>query len=124
MSLIDNLKTQIRDRRPSIVFPEGNDSRVLRAAIRLNEDGDIKPIVLGNVDEIKELASYESVDLGDIEIIDPESYEEFDAMIDAFVERRAGKATIEDAREVLRQPNYFGTMYIYMDKAEGMVSGA
>src|SRR5699024_11434128 len=74
--------------------------------------------------EIKELASSESVDLGDIEIIDPESYEEFDAMIDAFVERRAGKATIEDAREVLRQPNYFGTMYIYMDKAEGMVSGA
>src|SRR5699024_197454 len=35
-----------------------------------------------------------------------------------------GKATAEDARKLLREPNYFGTMYIYMDKAEGMVSGA
>lgn len=124
MSLIENLKTQIRGKKSTIVFPEGNDSRVLRAAIRLNEDGDLKPIVLGNLEEIKKLASSENVNLGNLEIIDPENYEEFDSMVDAFVERRAGKATVEDAREILKNPNYFGTMYIYMDKAEGMVSGA
>src|SRR5690625_2534102 len=124
MSLIENLKKEIRDKQASIVFPEGNDSRVLRAAIRLKEDGDLNPIVLGNVEEIQNLASKENVDLGKLEIIDPENYEDFDAMVDAFVERRAGKATAEEAREILKQPNYFGTMYIYMDKADGMVSGA
>lgn len=124
MSLIENLKKEIRDKQASIVFPEGNDSRVLRAAIRLKEDGDLNPIVLGNVEEIQNLASKENVDLGKLEIIDPENYDDFDAMVDAFVERRAGKATAEEAREILKQPNYFGTMYIYMDKADGMVSGA
>lgn len=124
MSLIENLKSQIRDKKATIVFPEANDARVLRAAIRLNEDGDLKPIVLGKEEEIKELASSENVNLGSLEIIDPEKYEEFDAMVDAFVERRAGKASVEDAREILKTPNYFGTMYIYMDKADGMVSGA
>lgn len=124
MSLIENLRTQLRDKNASIVFPEGNDSRVLRAAIRLNEDGDLKPVVLGNLEEVQELARKENVDLGSLEIIDPDKYEEFDAMVDAFVERRAGKASLEDARKILRTPNYFGTMYIYMGKAEGMVSGA
>lgn len=124
MPLIQNLKSKIRDKKPSIVFPEGNDSRVLRAAIRLNEDGDLKPIVLGNIEEVKKLANHENIDLGNLEIIDPENYEDFDTMVDAFVDRRAGKATVEDAREILKNPNYFGTMYTYMDKAEGMVSGA
>lgn len=124
MQLIESLKTKVRNQKPTIVFPEGSDSRVLKAAIRLHEDKDIKPIVLGNKQEIKKLADKEKVDLKDLEIIDPEGYEEFDAMVDAFVKRRAGKATVEDAKKVLRQPNYFGTMYVYMDKADGMVSGA
>ena len=124
MSLIENLKKQIRNKKSTIVFPEGTDSRVLRAAIRLNEDGDLRPIVLGKKDEIERLASFENVNLGDLEIIDPEDYNEFDSMVDAFVERRAGKATVEEGKKILRDPNYFGTMLIYLDKADGMVSGA
>jgi phosphate acetyltransferase len=45
-------------------------------------------------------------------------------MVAKFVERRKGKATEEKARVQLRDPNYFGTMLIYMGKADGMVSGA
>ncbi len=124
MSLIDNLKKEIRDKKPTIVFPEGDDSRVLRAAIRLNVDGDLKPIVLGKVEEVQNLAKAENVDLGDLEIIDPENYDDFEAMVDAFVERRAGKVTKEDAYKILKDVNYFGTMLIYLNKADGMVSGA
>ena len=124
MSLIENLKKQIRNKKPTIVFPEGNDRRVLRAAIRLNEDGDLKPIILGNREEIKELAKSENMELMDLEIIDPENYIRFEAMVHAFVARRAGKATIEDAKKILKNPNYFGTMLTYLNKADGMVSGA
>lgn len=45
-------------------------------------------------------------------------------MVEAFVERRKGKNTKEQAETMLRDVNYFGTMLVYMDKADGLVSGA
>ena len=124
MSLIENLRSKVRASKPEIVFPEGDDPRILRAAIRLNEDGDIKPIVLGDKKELEALAEKEGVKLGDLEILDPANYEAKDEMVKAFVERRKGKATEEQAAEILKDHNYFGTMLIYMGKAKGLVSGA
>lgn len=124
MSLIENLRSKVRASKPEIVFPEGDDPRILRAAIRLNEDGDIKPIVLGDKKELEVLAEKEGVKLGDLEILGPSNYEAKDEMVKAFVERRKGKATEAQAAEILKDHNYFGTMLIYMGKAKGLVSGA
>lgn len=124
MSLIENLRSKVRASKPEIVFPEGDDARILRAAIRLNEDGDIKPIVLGDKKELEALAEKEGVKLGDLEILDPANYEGKDEMVKAFVERRKGKVNEEQAAEILKDHNYFGTMLIYMGKAKGLVSGA
>ncbi len=124
MSLIENLRSKVRASKPEIVFPEGDDARILRAAIRLNEDGDIKPIVLGDKKELEALAEKEGVKLGDLEILDPSNYEAKDEMVKAFVERRKGKVNEEQAAEILKDHNYFGTMLIYMGKAKGLVSGA
>ena len=62
--------------------------------------------------------------LAGVDIYDPATYEEMDAMVASFVERRKGKATEEDARKILKDENYFGTMLVYMGKAHGLVSGA
>ena len=124
MSLIENLRSKVRASKPEIVFPEGDDPRILRAAIRLNEDGDIKPIVLGDKKELEALAEKEGVKLGNLEILDPANYEAKDEMVKAFVERRKGKVNEEQAAEILKDHNYFGTMLIYMGKAKGLVSGA
>ena len=124
MALIENLRSRVRASKPEIVFPEGDDARILRAAIRLNEDGDIKPIVLGDKKELEALAEKEGVKLGDLEILDPANYEAKDEMVKAFVERRKGKVNEEQAAEILKDHNYFGTMLIYMGKAKGLVSGA
>lgn len=124
MSLIENLRSKVRASKPEIVFPEGDDPRILRAAIRLNEDGDIKPIVLGDKKELEALAEKEGVKLGDLELLDPANYEAKDEMVKAFVERRKGKVNEEQAAEILKDHNYFGTMLIYMGKAKGLVSGA
>lgn len=124
MSLIENFRSKVRASKPEIVFPEGDDPRILRAAIRLNEDGDIKPIVLGDKKELEALAEKEGVKLGDLEILDPANYEAKDEMVKAFVERRKGKVNEEQAAEILKDHNYFGTMLIYMGKAKGLVSGA
>lgn len=124
MALIEELKVKVRESKPEIVFPEGNDRRILRAAIRLNEEGDIKPIVLGDEEELKALAEKEGVKLGNLEILNPETYEGKDEMVKAFVERRKGKVNEEQAAEILKDHNYFGTMLVYMEKAKGLVSGA
>lgn len=126
MDLFDNLKQKVAGANKTIVFPEGQEPRIFRAAIRLKNDGLVVPILLGKVDEIKQNAENEGVDLGDIELIDPNTYPEdkFAEMVEAFVERRKGKDTKEQAETMLRDVNYFGTMLVYMDKADGLVSGA
>lgn len=126
MDLFDNLKQKVAGANKTIVFPEGQEPRIFRAAIRLKNDGLVVPILLGKVDEIKQNAENEGVDLGDIELIDPNTYPEdkFAEMVEAFVERRKGKNTKEQAETMLRDVNYFGIMLVYMDKADGLVSGA
>ena len=126
MDLFDNLKQKVAGANKTIVFPEGQEPRIFRAAIRLKNDGLVVPILLGKVDEIEQNAENEGVDLGDIELIDPNTYPEdkFAEMVEAFVERRKGKNTKEQAETMLRDVNYFGTMLVYMDKADGLVSGA
>ena len=126
MDLFDNLKQKVAGANKTIVFPEGQEPRIFRAAIRLKNGGLVVPILLGKVDEIKQNAENEGVDLGDIELIDPNTYPEdkFAEMVEAFVERRKGKNTKEQAETMLRDVNYFGTMLVYMDKADGLVSGA
>lgn len=124
MSLIESLKEKISLKNPVIVFPEGDDPRIVRAAIRLNQDKALVPVVLGKKEEVEELAKKENVELGSLKIIDPANYDKFDEMVEKFVERRKGKVDEAGAREMLKDPNYFGVMYVYMGLASGMVSGA
>lgn len=92
--------------------------------MRLHSEGLVVPILIGNEAEVHKAAENYRFNLDGIEILDPKDYAEFDAMVDAFVERRNGKATEEQAREILTDVNYFGTMLVYMGKADGLVSGA
>ncbi|WEG73285.1 phosphate acetyltransferase [Vagococcus intermedius] len=124
MDIFEGLKQQITGKDVKIVFPEGKDIRVLGAAIRLNNDGLLKPVVIGNVEEVQAVAKENGVDATDLIIIDPTSYDKFDDMVASFVDRRKGKATEDQARTILLDPNYFGTMLTYMGEADGMVSGA
>ncbi|APX72371.1 phosphate acetyltransferase [Companilactobacillus allii] len=124
MDLFDSLKNKIDGKNLTIVLPEGNEPRILGAAIRLQKENILKPILLGNKDDISKVASDNSWNIDGLQIIDPETYSEFDEMVDSFVERRKGKNTKEQALTMLKNNNYFGTMLVYMDKADGMVSGA
>lgn len=118
------LQDKLYGKNVKIVLPEGEDERVLIAATQLQKTDYVSPIVLGNEDNIKSLASKHALDLTQIEIIDPATSELKDELVDAFVERRKGKATKEQAVELLDNVNYFGTMLVYTGKAEGLVSGA
>lgn len=124
LDLFESLKQKVSGKGMRIVFPEATDARILNAVVRLHSEGLVVPILIGNEAEVHKAAENYRFNLDGIEIIDPKDYAEFDAMVDAFVERRKGKATEEQAREILTDVNYFGTMLVYMGKADGLVSGA
>ena len=124
MDIWSILENKIKGKNITIVYPESNDERILGAAARHAKDGLLVPVLVGEVEATKALAKEKGIDLGDIEIIDPKTYADFDTMVASFVERRKGKVDEEKARTMLLDPNYFGTMLVYMGKADGMVSGA
>ncbi|MYL35721.1 phosphate acetyltransferase [Pontibacillus yanchengensis] len=123
-NLFDSLRDKLSGSNKRVVLPEGLDERILEAAAKLAEEGYITPVLIGNEDEVKQKASDLKVDVSGADILDPHNYEEFDTMVQSFVERRNGKATEEKAREILLDGNYFGTMLVYMGIADGLVSGA
>ncbi|WP_347297653.1 phosphate acetyltransferase [Dolosigranulum savutiense] len=124
MDLFESLKQKVSGKGMRIVFPEATDARILNAVVRLHSEGLVVPILIGNQAEVHKAAENYRFNLDGIDIIDPADYSEFDQMVASFVERRNGKATEEQAREILTDVNYFGTMLVYMGKADGLVSGA
>jgi len=124
MSLLDVLQEKLSGKNVKIVLPEGEDERVLIAATQLQGTDYVTPVVLGNEANVKALANDKGLDIANLEIIDPETSELKQELVTAFVERRKGKATEEQAQEMLKNVNYFGTMLVYTGKAEGLVSGA
>lgn len=123
-SLFGGLREKILGKNMKIVFPEGNDERVVRAAARLKFEGLLEPIILGQSEEVRNLLTKLGFADQDYTIINPNEYADFDKMKEAFVEVRKGKATLEDADKLLRDVNYFGVMLVKMGLADGMVSGA
>lgn len=123
-SLFGGLREKILGKNMKIVFPEGNDERVVRAAARLKFEGLLEPIILGQSEEVRNLLTKLGFADQDYTIINPNEYANFDKMKEAFVDIRKGKATLEDADKMLRDVNYFGVMLVKMGLADGMVSGA
>jgi phosphate acetyltransferase len=122
--LFEGLKQKLSGRELRIVFPEGLDERIIRAASRLAEEKLVTPILVGDIEQVQAKASELGVSVENAEIFDPQKYAGMDELVTAFVERRKGKATEEDARKILLDENYFGTMLVYLNKADGLVSGA
>ena len=119
--LIDILKKNPK----KIVFTEGNDPRILEAASRLLAGTFLHPILIGNPDKIAAEAEECGFNIRGAEIIDPMKYDRFDEMVEMFCELRKSKGvTPEQARGILSQANYFGTMLVKMGVADSLLGGA
>jgi phosphate acetyltransferase len=122
--LFNAVKEKVQGKDIKIVLPEGTDERILGAAARLASEKVVQPILVGNTDEINAKAAALNVSIDGVEVYDPENFDGMDELVASFVERRKGKATEEQARQILKDANYFGTMLVYTGKAHGLVSGA
>ena len=119
--LIDILKKSPK----KIVFTEGNDPRILEAASRLLASNFLSPILVGNEAEIQKAAEESGFNIRGAEIVDPKKFDRMDEMVDLFCELRKSKGvTPEQAKGVLSQANYFGTMLVKMGYADALLGGA
>lgn len=108
-----------------VVFPEGEEDKILRAVAIILDEGIAVPILLGDVEVIRARARELNIDLGDTEIIDPRQSEKTPGYTEElFVRRQRKGVTLAEARRMLRNNrNYFGAMMVEKGDADTMLSG-
>jgi phosphate acetyltransferase len=119
------LLERAKGRRTHVVLPEGDDSRVLRAAEILLLRGVVDLTILGDPDTVGAAASAAGVNLAGAEIVNPLDSELRDDFAARYFELRKHKGVTEElALDVVGDPSYFGTLMVHTGAADGMVSGA
>ncbi|SHU62807.1 phosphate acetyltransferase [Mycobacteroides abscessus subsp. bolletii] len=119
------LLDRARDNRKRIVLPEGDDDRILKAAGRLLQRQVADLTILGEEAEIRSRAAELGVDISNALVVSPKTSDLAEKFADQYFELRKHKGMTPDrAREIMRNVSYFGTMLVYNDIGDGMVSGA
>ena len=114
-----------RDDRRRIVLPEGTDERILRAAEILLRRRVADLTLLGDETEVRGIATQLGVDISGAHLLSPADEELHERFAQEYAKRRAHKGiTADQARDVVSDVSYFGTMMVALDLADGMVSGA
>lgn len=125
MKFIDTVFQKLKRHPKRIVFPEGAEARVLRAAARFVKLQLGAPIVLGRKDEIEGVARENSIDLDHIGVIDPAKANDLPIFIQRLEKlKRYRDLGPSQAEEIVTQPNYFGAMMVQYGQADGLVTGA
>ena len=125
MDVIQQFRKQAGTLGKTIVLPEGNEERVIRAAGTLAEHQLVRPVLLGDPEIITATAAGCGVSLGDIEIIDPENSEHYESWVQAYYELRKHKGVTEaDARKAVSNPLFFAAFMIRENMADGAVAGS
>jgi len=119
------LINKARSNPKRVVFPEGDEDKILRAVAIILDEGIAVPILLGDVEVIRARARELNIDLGDTEIIDPRQSEKTPGYTEElFVRRQRKGVTLAEARRMLRNNrNYFGAMMVEKGDADTMLSG-
>lgn len=119
------LVNKAQSNKQRIVLPEGDCERILRAADNLNSRQIASLTILGNKQEILSKAKELGLSLEGVNIIDPETSDNFEEYASTLAELRKAKGmTIEEAHNLMKDGAYYGTMMVYKGQADGMVSGA
>jgi phosphate acetyltransferase len=119
------LLDRARSDRKRIVLPEGEDDRILKAAGRLLQRGVADLTILGEEAQVRSRAAELGVDLSAAAVLNSRTSELCDKFAEQYAELRKHKGvTVEQAREIIHDVSYFGTMLVHNGMVDGMVSGA
>lgn len=123
--LMNYLTVKARKDPKRVVFAEADNIKILRAAQIIQDEGIAKPILLGNCDRIKELMEEHNIQLTDCPMMEPlaekEKLEEYGSKY--FEHRKRKGVNTYEARKLMRDRNYFGSMMVETGEADALISG-
>ncbi len=115
-------KAQKNPRR--VVYPEGEEEKIIRAAHVSYNDNICKPVLLGNLEIIKTNIENLGYDENEFTIIDPETSKKASEYASLFYKKRQRKgATLKQSKELMKNPVYFGSMMVDQNDSDAMISG-
>ena len=123
MDLVERLVAQAKQRRRTVVLPEGDVSRILQSARRLHDEGIARPILIGARAALEEAAAEAGVTLDAIESVAPAESDALDAYAALYLEGRP-KANERVAKRLLAKPLFYAAMAVKAGDADALVAGA
>jgi malate dehydrogenase (oxaloacetate-decarboxylating)(NADP+) len=125
--LVDDIRNRARQNPKTILFADANNFKVLKAVQAVMNEGIAKPILLGNAEEIHQLAKENTIEINGCPIVDFHSAGEEErrkryAQL-LFNKRKRKGMTYEEALDKIHDPNYFGVMMVEAGEADGFLAG-
>jgi phosphate acetyltransferase len=126
MGLIESIKDKAKEELKTIVLPESEDERVLKAAQIVLEEKTANVVLIGNEETIKADAASCGAFIDGATIIDPKNFDGIEKYVDELVELRKSKGlSKEEATEIMTtEPRFFGCMMVRLGDADGLVAGS
>ncbi|HTY07418.1 MAG TPA: NADP-dependent malic enzyme [Gemmatimonadales bacterium] len=119
------LTARVQEDPQRILFPEGDNPRIIRAARVLADEGSAVPVLLGDPAAIRREAEDAGVTLEEIEIVDPAQAADAEGLARAYWERRRRRGvTLREARARVRDPLYHGLLLLKTERVDALVVGA
>lgn len=124
-NLIDEFKEKAKEKPKRIVLPEGEEERIIKAAEIISQKKIALPLLLGNIEKIKEKARHLKTDLTDIKIIDPSNFPKISEYISFYCQmRKEHSISKKVAQMVLAKNLNLGALMVRLGEGDGLVAGA
>lgn len=120
-SLMEELKEKVKSNPKKIVFPEGEDEKILKTTELIVKEKIGYPVVLGNESKIKKKASELNISLEGVKIVEPASSFQLDRYVNIY--KKSSSISEGAAARLLKRPIYYGAMMVKSGDVDGMVAG-
>jgi phosphate acetyltransferase len=123
MDIIEKLKEIARKGKPArIIFPEGDDKRIIEAASLAAKERVAEPILLGEKKRIQEISEALDIDLQGIEIVEPKNSDKIRKYAEEYAKKKG--LSLETAEKILSNTLFFGAFAVKAGDADGMIAGS
>ena len=119
MSFIDGIKERAKKEIKTIILPEADDQRVLKAAEQIEKEGFAKVVLIGDEEKVKKVSKQNNINIENIKIVNPKTSEKHQEYVELLYNLRKHKGmTMEQAEEFVNDSVYFGTLMLKDENSE------
>ena len=125
MDFIESIKDRAKSNVKTIVLPEAEDIRILRAAVIAQSEQIANIVLVGDKEKVEKIAKDNDIDISNLKFVDINTSSKLDVYANKLYEMRKHKGMIlEEAKKNILDAVYYGMMMVKCDDADGLVSGA